>query len=214
MRRGLIAILILAAALGVGIAEGVYSLRSSSAARPSNSAARSHPGTLRGQATWAAGARPAPAITGLRDQSGRAFSLASLRSRPVAMTFFDSHCHQACPLEGRALASAEQAVPAGERPILVVVSVNPLDTPASTRTAMRKWGLAGLTSWYWLRGSHAALARAWKAYHIFVAPLHGDISHTEALYLIDRRGDERSAYLYPFTTRFVSGDLRALAGDD
>ena len=35
----------------------------------------------------------------------------------------------------------------------------------------------------------------------------GDISHTEALYLIDRRGDERSGYLYPFVPRFVTLDL-------
>ncbi len=208
MRLGILAVVLIAAALGIGVGVAVYSLRASSPA------ARAHAGALRGQAIWPAGARPAPPITGLRDQSGRVFSLASLRGRPVAMSFFDSHCHQACPLEGRALASAERTVPAAERPVLVVVSVNPLDTPASTRAAMHKWGLAGLTSWHWLRGSHAALARTWKAYHIFVAPLAGDISHTEALYLIDRRGDERSAYLYPFATRFVSGDLRILGGHD
>jgi cytochrome oxidase Cu insertion factor (SCO1/SenC/PrrC family) len=51
----------------------------------------------------------------------------------------------------------------------------------------------------------------WRAYHIFVAPTSGDIVHTEALYLIDRHGDERSAYLYPFAPPLVAHDLATLA---
>ena len=52
-----------------------------------------------------------------------------------------------------------------------------------------------------------------RAYHIYVAPpANGDISHTEALYLIDRRGDERSGYLYPYAPGFVAPDLGVLAG--
>jgi cytochrome oxidase Cu insertion factor (SCO1/SenC/PrrC family) len=169
---------------------------------------------LHGQATWAAGARAAPTILSLRDQSGRVFSLGSLRGRTVAMAFFDSHCNQACPLEGRALAAAERSLPAANRPVLVVVSVNPRDTIASTRAAARKWGLAAVAPWHWLRGTHAELARVWRDYHIFVAPPRdGDISHTEALYLIDRSGDERSGYLYPFVPRFVTLDLRTLAAE-
>jgi cytochrome oxidase Cu insertion factor (SCO1/SenC/PrrC family) len=128
------------------------------------------------------------------------------------MVFFDSFCQQACPLEGRALAAAERSLPAGQRPVLVVVSVNPLDTPASSRRAARHWGLAQAGAWHWLRGPAPALARVWKAYRIFVAPPRaGDISHTEALYLIDRRGDERSGYLYPFLPGSVTHDLRKLA---
>jgi hypothetical protein len=32
-----------------------------------------------------------------------------------------------------------------------------------------------------------------------------------ALYLIDRRGDERAGYLFPFLPNFVALDLRTLA---
>jgi protein SCO1 len=167
---------------------------------------------LRGEATWAAGARPAPAITTLRDQTGARFSLSSLHGHPVAIEFFDSHCKAECPLAGRALAAAERAVPRAQRPVLVVVSVNPLDTPASTRAAIKEWGLAGVTPWHWLMGTHAQLAPVWKAYHIFVQPMKGDISHTEALFLLDRRGDERSGYLYPYLPAAVGHDLRLLAG--
>jgi protein SCO1 len=203
------AVLLVAALVGIGVGFAAHSLRarSSRATAPASASAALH-----GQATWAAGSRPAPAISELRDQSGGRFSLASLRGRTVAMVFFDSHCTQECPLAGRALAAAELAVPRAQRPVLVVVSVNPLDTPASTRRAARTWGLAGVTPWHWLMGTHAQLARVWAAYHIFVQPEKGDISHTEALYLIDRRGDERTGYLYPYIPGFVAHDLRTLAG--
>jgi cytochrome oxidase Cu insertion factor (SCO1/SenC/PrrC family) len=168
---------------------------------------------LDGQAAWAAGARPAPAITGLHDQTGQAFSLASLRGRTIAMTFFDSHCTQECPLEGRALAAAERSLPAWKRPVLVAVSVNPAqDTPASDAAAAKAWGLNGVAPWHWLMGTPAALRRVWNEYHIYVGmSAGGDIPHTEALYLIDARGDERSGYLYPFANRFVTHDLAVLA---
>lgn len=165
-----------------------------------------------GQAVWAPGARLAPAIDTLPDQSGRRFSLSSLRGHPVALVFFDSHCTQECPLEGRELAAAERALPAADRPILVAVSVNPADTPSSARAAARRWGLAAAAPWHWLMGSRAALAPVWKAYHIYVGKaVNGDIPHTEAVILIDRRGYQRSGYLYPFGQRFVTHDLAALS---
>jgi cytochrome oxidase Cu insertion factor (SCO1/SenC/PrrC family) len=194
--------------LGVGVGVGAYLLRAkaSQSATPVQASRALH-----GEATWPAGARPAPPISTLRDQSGGRFSLASLRGRTVAMVFFDSHCTQQCPLAGRALAVAERSVPPAQRSVVVVVSVNPLDTPASTRAAAAAWGLAGLAPWHWLRGTHAQLAPVWNAYHIWVQPENGDIVHTQALYLIDRHGDERSGYLYPYIPGFVAKDLRALA---
>jgi cytochrome oxidase Cu insertion factor (SCO1/SenC/PrrC family) len=164
-----------------------------------------------GQAAWAAGTLLAPAIDTLPDQTGRPFSLASVQGHPVALVFFDSHCNQECPLEGRELASAESPLPAAERPTLVVVSVNPLDTPVSAREAARAWGLAQVAPWHWLMGTRAKLAPVWRRYHIYVGQSKdGDIPHTEALILIDRRGYERSGYLYPFGRQFVTHDLRVL----
>jgi protein SCO1 len=209
--------LVLAVAVAVGIAAGAAAHALLTGGAPSTTAATRavaavpH-GLLRGQATWPPGARPAPAITTLRDQSGAVFSLSSLRGRPVAIEFFDSHCQAECPLAGRALASSERALPAAQRPVLVVVSVNPQDTAASARAAIRSWGLAGVAPWHWLMGSHAQLAPVWAAYRIFVKPTRGDISHTEALYLLDRRGDERSGYLFPYLPASVRHDLRVLAG--
>lgn len=201
-------VLVGASLVGLGVGIGAHFLLAKHS--PSSATAPASTG-LRGEATWPVGVRPAPAISTLRDQGDDTFSLASLRGRTVAMEFFDSRCKQECPLAGRALAAAERSLPRAQRPVLVVVSVNPLDTPASTRAAVRAWGLAGLAPWHWLRGTHAQLAPVWRAYNIFVAPEKGDISHTEALYLIDRHGDERSGYLYPYLPSFVTHDLRTLA---
>jgi cytochrome oxidase Cu insertion factor (SCO1/SenC/PrrC family) len=205
---GLIAVF--AVLLGVGLGFGLHQLLSTSSS-PATIVTSRH--GLDGQATWAEGVRAAPPITTLRDQSGRPFSLASLHGKTVAIVFFDSHCKQECPLEGHALAAAERALPAAQRPVLVAVSVNPADTPASVRAAVRSWGLSGVAPWYWLMGGRGRLGPVWRDYHIYVAPrpINGDIAHTEAVFLVDRRGFERSDYLFPFAPRFVTHDLRVLA---
>lgn len=204
--------LLVAVILGLGVGFGVHRLTAGTAAVPENTTIRFG---MHGQAAWAERAYPAPAIDTLRDQTGRTFSLASLRGRSVAVVFFDSHCHQECPLEGRALAAAERSLPAAQRPVLVAVSVNPNDTPASAASAAKEWGLASLAPWHWLMGTRKQLARVWAAYHIYVSPhpVNGDIEHTEALYLVDRHGYMRSGYLYPFLPQNVTSDLHTLATD-
>ncbi len=127
-RNGRLIAAVLAGAILLGVAAGFGSHLLLTAGRAPAAVQTAEP-LFDGEATWAAGARPAPAIDTLRDQNGHLFSLASLHGRPVAIEFFDSHCKQECPLAGRALAAAERPLPRAERPVLVVVSVNPLDTP-------------------------------------------------------------------------------------
>lgn len=210
--RGLVIGIVLAAVvLGAGVGIAVHFLTQHSPVLRSAAIVDMRNG-LYGDATWAVGAAPAPPINTLRDQSGGRFALGSLHGHTVALAFFDSHCHQECPLEGRQLAAAEQRLPVAQRPDLVVVSVNPKDTAASVAHAIRAWGLAGVAPWHWLMGTHKQLARIWAEYNIQVSPpIDGDINHTEALYLIDRRGNERAAYLWPFASRFATYDMRALA---
>ena len=74
-----------------------------------------------------------------------------------------------------------------------------------------KWGLAGPWRWHWLNALATQLASVWRPYGITVEPTSNDIVHSLALYLIDRRGYERTAYLFPFLPGFVQGDLARLA---
>jgi len=70
-----------AIAIGGGAGAGLHRLQGDhgllAAPRPATG--------LHGQATWAAGTHPAPAISALRDQSGRVFSLGSLRGRRLPL---------------------------------------------------------------------------------------------------------------------------------
>ena len=200
-------VLVVVAAALVGTAGGVLLHRLRASAAP---AAPSLP-ELHGQAVWAAGVRPAPAFA-LRDQRGVLVSLGALRGRPVLLTFLDSQCHSACPIAGRQLASVLRRLPAATRPTLVVVSVDPKgDTRAGIERAMHAWGLAGPWRWHWLNATRTRLASVWRSYGIAVQPTSNDIKHGLTLYLIDRRGYERTAYLFPFLPAFVQGDLARLA---
>jgi cytochrome oxidase Cu insertion factor (SCO1/SenC/PrrC family) len=163
---------------------------------------------LHGQAVWPAGKRPAP-LFALHDQDGRRVSLAALRGRTAIVAFMDPLCRQECPLEGRELADAERQVAPKQRPMLLIVSVNPEARGADARAAARRWSIAG--DWHWLLGRRSQLAPVWHAYGIAVLPKSGDIVHSTALYLIDRQGFERVGVIAPFLPQFIADDLRVLA---
>jgi hypothetical protein len=46
-----------------------------------------------------------------------------------------------------------------------------------------------------------------------VRPRTKDIVHGAAVYLVDRRGDERAGYLAPLLPNFVALDIRHVAAD-
>ena len=196
------------AAAALGIAAGVAINLLHHRDRPSPGASLPR---LLGQATWPAGARPAPDFS-LADQDGRRTTLASLRGRAVMLTFLDSRCHRPCAREVRPLAVALRLLPRSARPVVVVVSADPWgDTRGSARAAARRWGLTAGSSWHWLLGSRSELAPVWRSYRIAVRRTRGGVAHTPATYLIDRRGFERAGLLYPFPPSWPAGDLRALA---
>lgn len=205
-RRFAVSAVAIAALAGVGLGIGLHHAGHDSSNRSSGEAG------LNGQAIWPAGFRHAPNFS-LPDQSGGLFSLASSRGRPVVLMFMDSRCHQECPLEGRALAAGLRTVPDAQRPLIVVVSVNPWeDTPASARRAIERFGLASF-DWRWLLGSRQRLEPVWRKFRIEVRRRAGDIEHSDALYLIDPRGFERAGMVYPFLPSWVSNDLKTLAAE-
>lgn len=205
MRRSLV----IALTAAVGVTGGLLAgkLRGTSAAVV-------HPAlpAFHGQAVWHAGARPAPEFT-LTDQTGATVSLRSFRGRPVLLTFLDSLCRQSCPVAGRQIASILRRLPVAKRPVLVVISVDhPGDTPKAIGHALAAWGLAGPWETHWLNApTRARLAAVWRAYGVTVEPSTNDIVHSLTLYLVDRSGDERTAYLFPFLPAFVQRDLAMLA---
>jgi cytochrome oxidase Cu insertion factor (SCO1/SenC/PrrC family) len=156
---------------------------------------------LHGQAVWPAGRRRAP-LFALTDQDGRLVSLADERGRTVVVAFMDPRCGSGCTIEGRALALAEQQVAPSQRPVLLIVSVNPAADGAEAKAAARSWRFAA--GWHWLLGPAAGLARVWRAYGVAVG-------HTRGVYVIDARGFERVGVTAPFLPQFVADDFRVLA---
>jgi len=199
-RRGLAVLLLAAIAACAAVAVALAAGRSDGASSP-----------LRGDAVWGAHSRPAPSFA-LRDQHGRMVSTASLRGRPWLVVFLDSHCRTQCPVAGHELGRAERQL--GGKPVrLVVVSVNPADTPASVRRAAREWGWPD-PAWTWLMGSAAQLRPVWLAYGIGVIPHPGggDVDHTIATFLVDAQGDERAAFLPPIAVNELVRDVHILRG--
>jgi len=161
---------------------------------------------LHGQATWAAGTRPAPRFT-LRNVFGGSLSLSRARGRVTLITFLDSRCRGLCPVVGRALGAVQRSLPAGARPEVLIVSVDPSgDTAASVHTAVQNWRIE--PGWRWLSGTRPQLAAVWRAYGVVVRQSTSDIVHGAAVYLVDPRGYERAGYLVPLLPSLLALDIR------
>lgn len=188
--------------LVIAVVSLVILLRSSGSTTP---ASATPPASTDAAATWPAGEKRAPAIV-LRDEHGRTISLASLRGRPVLVTFIDPLCQDFCPVEAQHLSDAVRA--ARVKPAIVAVSVNVAGNTAPTLALdRRKWHVA--PQWTWGIGTRSELARVWHAYGIEVLVTRTEVVHTEASYLIDARGYERALFVWPYTAAAVAKALAA-----
>jgi cytochrome oxidase Cu insertion factor (SCO1/SenC/PrrC family) len=211
MRRVLWSLWMIVGALAIAAVAVYFATRGSDEA-----AAPMVPVSTDAAATWAAMRKPAPAFS-LEDENGRRFSLASLRGRPVVVTFIDPLCRDYCPTEARRLTDAAAALPAGQRPAIVAVSANPYgNAPHILREDRAKWKLP--SSWRWGVGNERTLAGVWKAYKVDVLiqtkkiagiTVH-QVAHTEAAYVIDRTGHQRALFLWPYDSAGVVRVLRGL----
>jgi cytochrome oxidase Cu insertion factor (SCO1/SenC/PrrC family) len=185
--------------------------------RPSHQSATSAPPSAGPAATWAAGVRPAPPFK-LIDERGDPISLASLRGRPVIVTFIDPLCRDYCPIEAQRLNTVASAFPHGSKPAIVAVSVNVYgNARANLLLDERKWKLT--PQWRWAVGRPSLLARVWDDYHVQVLATSKKVAgvtvhrigHTEAAYVIDANGFERALFLWPYRAQDVVLTLRGLA---
>ncbi|MDE1975673.1 MAG: SCO family protein [Elusimicrobia bacterium] len=140
-----------------------------------------------------AGSLPAPNFK-LRDQNGRVVSLSQFRGKAVMLAFIDSHCTSICPLMTQSMTEALRFLgPAAARVQIVGINANPSATKISDVAAYtRAHGMRG--RWRFLTGRPARLKRVWRAYHVYVAAIHGDIDHQPIIFLIGPDGRERAIY--------------------
>jgi protein SCO1/2 len=208
-------VLIAATVAGSAGCEASSIVRAPSAARASD--------RTRGQSGSSAPARllgglvvnppvPAPALTLTSYAGGRPFSISSMRGRAVFVTFVYTHCPDVCPLIVSELAAAQRALGAqAGRARFVAVTIDPRrDTPAAVRAFLAARGAIGRVQF--LLGSHAALARVWKAWHVTILP-GGDatLAHSSVVYGLDARGFIRVVYPANFTPAEIVHDVQGLA---
>lgn len=207
-----VALVATAAVVGTGVGIGVAIAQGEGSSSNVEPTAPPDPGV-----TFPAGTRRAPDFE-LHDQAGRAIGLRSLRGRPVVLAFIDPVCRNLCPFEAKVLNEATRSLPAGERPTIVAVSVNPWNqTPADLRLDAKRWRL--VPQWRWALAGYAALAKVWQRYAIGVrvktktlagVTVH-QVDHTEAAYVIDPDGFERSLFIYPYRSEDVVSAVRRLS---
>lgn len=162
----------------------------------------------------------------LGDQDGQRVQLAALRGRPVVLTFLYTDCPDICPLTAQKLRkTAELLGPDADRVAWVAVSTDPEhDDAAAARRFVQLHGLAGRL--HFLVGSRAELSGVWAAYYIHAAPPPPDADpatraayarqrgvHTDAIYLIDKRGELRFLLRSDFEPAALAATLRGLLAE-
>src|ERR671938_128036 len=147
-----IALLVAAIALIVGVTEGISRLVRSSSS--SGRALARNPYLDPGTSLH----RPAPNFT-LTDQFGRPVSLSDFKGKVVLLAFIDSRCTTICPLTTSSMVEAKRLLgPAASRVALLGIDANPTATQVSE---VRAYSLAhGMMSrWRFLTASPATLRR-------------------------------------------------------
>jgi protein SCO1/2 len=138
---------------------------------------------------------PAPDLE-LTDQDGQAFSLASLRGRPVLVFFGYTHCPDVCPATVGTLNEVLATV--GDGPRVVFVTVDPARDDAATLKSYLQYLPAGYTA---LTGTAAQIRRAADAWGVRYARQDSTagsygMAHTADVYLVDAQG--RLRLTFPF----------------
>jgi protein SCO1/2 len=176
----------------------------------SGAASASAPRFLGGDAVPA---KPAAPLR-LTDYRGHRVDLSALEGRPVLVAFLYTHCHDLCPIVASKLHTAFSLLgPREPRPVFLAVSVDPAhDTPASASEFNREHRTTGEIDW--LLGSHAELARVWRAWDIVPEGRANDpevIEHSADIYGIGAAGKVRVLYPPDFKPALMARDMRALA---
>lgn len=125
---------------------------------------------------------------GLVDQRGERVGLASLRGRPVLLTFAYGHCETVCPVVVHDVVVAAARAPA-LRPAVVVVTLDPWrDTPSRLPHLARQWGLG--PDGYVLGGTPDRVNAVLDAWGVTRSrnTLTGDIAHPALVYVLGADG--------------------------
>ncbi|MGH2468750.1 MAG: SCO family protein [Chloroflexota bacterium] len=153
----------------------------------------------------------------LTDQNGQRVSLSQFRGEPVVLTFLYTSCPDVCPLIADKLHQTYNLLGgrASHVGILAITTDPAHDDRAAAVRFSQEHGMTG--RWHFLLGSPAQLAPLWKDYYIGVSPIasdapsgSGSVMHSDAVYVIDRSGRERTLYGADFEPKLLAHELEGL----
>jgi protein SCO1 len=159
------------------------------------------------------GGTPAPGLQ-LTDQFGKTITLSQFKGKPVILTFLYTHCPDQCPLTAEKLHAVMLNLGSQAQNVAVLaVSTDPQrDTIAAATTFSNAHRM--LDYWHYLIGTHAQLSPIWSSYAVYAAPTPtangGTVSHTTAIFIIDKQGRERIFLGDDATSAQITADLQVL----
>ena len=150
----------------------------------------------------------------LTDLSGRDFSPANLRGHPSLLFFGFTNCPDVCPVT---LATLSQ-LPRDTLPGMRVVFVS-IDPQRDSRAVLQAYLAAFSPQFLGARGSQTQLAPLLKSLHVGVRqePLpdgNYTMQHSDALYLLNPRGQLAAVFTPPYSVAALGADLRRIAASD
>lgn len=166
------------------------------------------------KATLLSPPRALPEFT-LTDHTGANFEPARLKNHWSLLFFGFTHCPDVCPTTLGMLAQTEKALadlPAGQRPQIVLVSVDPQrDTPEQLASYVRFFS----PSFTGVTGSQEAIDKFTRALGVPVAisPLANggySVDHSAAIFLIDPSGALLALFSTPHSPAIIAADYRRI----
>ncbi|MDE3113425.1 MAG: SCO family protein [Chloroflexota bacterium] len=157
------------------------------------------------------GMSPAPDFTLTDGVSGSTLRLSSLRPSSVVLAFLYTQCPDTCPLTAEKFRQTQEKLGADASKVaFVAVSVDPLnDTPANVHAFTKEHRLS--TGWHYLIGSQGELQPVWARYAVRGGlDATGHVAHSDAIYLIDGKGNERTLIHSDASVDDMTKDLRIL----
>lgn len=159
------------------------------------------------------GGTPAPNFR-LTDQFGKPITLSQFKGKPIILTFLYTHCPDQCPLTAEKLHTVMLNLGSKAQDVAVLaVSTDPKGDTIPTALDFSKVHRM-LNYWHYLLGSHQQLSPIWSSYAVYAAPTptttSGSISHTTAIFLIDKQGKERVFFGDDATSAQLTADLQIL----
>lgn len=142
-------------------------------------------------ALYVAPATAAPAAPQLVDQTGRTFTLESLKGRPFIVTFVSAHCTDACPLiNGQFSQAASEIAHRALSTRLLTITLDPQHDPPSVMRALAQRFSANPHYWLVASGRTADVDEILNAFAVVAKPGKSGYreAHTTFVYVFDARG--------------------------